>query len=131
MAQGTWTIIVAGTTLGDTSCIVEPDGSVRGGPNIVAFMGYGAAAPVFLNLGNVQVVRSFLITKIWATDTLAEAFRQTANAAYAGVATVAISHIDYSGTTTTWTFNGAKVELEVLERVGPTTITRITFTAGS
>jgi hypothetical protein len=131
MAWGTWTISVGGTTLGDTSCIVEPDGSVRGGANIVAFPGYGAPAPVFLNLANAQIVRSYLITKEWATDTLAEAFRQTANATYGGVATVIISHVDYSGVTTSWTFSNAKVEIEVLQRIGMVTITRVTFTAGS
>lgn len=128
---GTWTLIVGGSLLADTSAIVEPDGEVRGGPNIMPILGYGAAAPVFLNLGNPQIVRSFLVIKEFATDTLAENFRQTAQATWSGVATVEIEHIDYESNTTTWTFVNAKVEITVPQRIGPAVIFRITITSGT
>jgi hypothetical protein len=127
---GTWTIIIGGSTLADTTCIVDQV-SQSGGPNVVAFEGYGATAPVWVNLGNTKIVRVFDITQEWASDTAAELYRQTAISEWAGVATVEIEHVDYEGTTSTWTITNAKVELAVPQRIGKTTITRLTITGGS
>jgi hypothetical protein len=44
---------------------------------------------------------------------------------------VEIEHVDYEGTTSTWTITNAKVELAVPQRIGKTTITRLTITGGS
>ena len=130
MSLGTWAITIGGSAFCTTAQIVDID-SVQGGPNITAFAGYGAAAPVFLNLGNAKIQRVFTITQEWTTDTLAEAYRQTAIATWAGVATVVISHTDYAAATTNWTITNAKVELAVPQRIGPTTITKLTITGGS
>ena len=127
---GTWDIQIGAAHIATTAQIVDLD-SVSGGPNLMAFEGYGAAAPVFLNLGNAKIQRVFTITQEWATDTLAEAYRQTAIATYAGVATVTLAHTDYSGATTNWVLPGAKVELAIPQRIGPTTITRVTITSGT
>lgn len=121
---------IGGSGFATTADTLELD-SISGGPNITPFEGYGAAAPVFLNLGNTKIVRVFTMTRTHATDILAEAWRQTAIATWAGVATVTITHTDYSAGTTTWTITNAKVEIAVPQRIGPTTITQITITGGT
>jgi len=127
---GTWAITIGGVSFATTADIVDVD-DAQGGPVVIVLQGYGAAAPVFLNMGNAQIKRVVTMTREHATDTLAEAWRQTAIATWAGVATVVLSHTDYSGTTTNFTYNNAKVELAVPQRIGLTTITKITITAGS
>ena len=127
---GTWTIIIGGSTLADTTCVVDLV-SQSGGPNITAFEGYGAAAPVWVNLGNTKIVRVFDITQEWASDTAAELYRQTGITEWAGVATVQLNHLDYESDVSTWTITNAKVELAVPQRIGKTTITRLTIAGGS
>ncbi len=127
---GTWTISIGGATFADTTCIADLV-SMSGGPNIIAFEGYGAPAPVFVNLGNAKIVRVFDITQEWASDTNAELYRQTAITEWAGAATVVLSHVDYEGATSSWTITNAKVELAIPQRIGKTTISRLTITGGS
>jgi hypothetical protein len=127
---GTWSILIGGSAFATSSCGVDLV-SMTGGPNIVPFEGYGAAAPVFINMGNTKIVRVFDVTQEWASDTAAELYRETAISEWAGVATVQLNHIDYEGDVSTWTINNAKVELAVPQRIGLTTITRLTITSGS
>jgi hypothetical protein len=128
--KGTWKISIGGSSFADYTDILQPEG-IGGGPNIMEIQGYGAAAPVYLNLGNYKLPRRFTMTRTHASDTAAHAWYQTATATWAGVANVVLTHIDYSGTETTFTINGAKVEIEVETPIGPTTITRITITGGA
>ena len=128
---GTWKATIGGSAFAAYTDIFEPQDGAGGGPYIIEVLGYGAAAPVYLNRGNLRIPRAFLLTREHATDTLAEAFRQTAIATWSGVATVVLTHIDYSGAETSFTITGAKVELGQPQRIGPTTITRITITGGA
>lgn len=128
--KGTWKISIGGSSFADYTDICEPEGE-SGGPNILEIPGYGAAAPLFLNLGNSRIPRRYLLTRQHATDTAAHAFYKTAVATWSGVATAVLTHIDYSGTETTYTITGAKVELEMLEIFGYTTVSRITITGGA
>lgn len=121
---------VGGTAFADYTDILECD-DLGGGPNVITFEGYGAAAPVLINLGNLKQARKFTLTREHTTDTLAEAWRQSAIATWTGVATVVVTHMDYSGTETSWTVTNAKVELAVPQRIGMTTITKITITGGN
>ncbi|MDR3427856.1 hypothetical protein [Silvimonas sp.] len=130
MALGTWSILIGGNAIATSACIVDLV-SMSGGPNILPFEGYGAAAPVFINMGNTKIVRVFDITQEWASDTAAENYRQTAIAQWSGVATVQLNHLDYEEDVSTWTINNAKVELGIPQRIGLTTITRLTITGGS
>ena len=127
MNKGTWKISIGGSAFADYTDILEPE-PVRGGPRIEEFMGYGATSPIFINLGNTAIVRSFTMTREHDTDTDAELFRQGAIEEWAGVATVILTHMDYSGTESTWTITNAKVEIEIQQRIGPTTISKITIT---
>jgi hypothetical protein len=128
---GTWKATIGGTSFATYADVFEPQAGASGGPNLMEIQGYGAAAPLYLNLGNAKIPRSFLLTRNHSTDTLAEAFRQTAVATWAGVATVVLTHIDYSGTETTFTITNCKVELAQPDRIGLTTITKVTFTGGA
>ncbi|MDR3459548.1 MAG: hypothetical protein P4N60_19130 [Verrucomicrobiae bacterium] len=130
MAKGTWKATIGGSAFADYTDVFEPSEGGGAGKNIIEVQGYGAAAAVFLDLGNFKIPRRFTLTRTHATDTLAEAFRQTAVATWAGVATVVLTHIDYTGTETTFTITNAKVELDQPQRIGLTTITKINFTGG-
>jgi len=121
---------IGGSAFADYTDILECD-DVSGGPAIAEYLGYGAAAPQFANQGNLKVARKFTMTREHTTDTLAETWRQTAIATWAGVATVVMTHVDYSNTETSWTVTNAKVEIGVPQRIGMTTITRITITGGN
>ena len=129
MNEGTWKISIGGSAFADYTDILQPEG-ISGGPNIVAFEGYGATAPVFVNLGNTKLVRRFTMTREHTTDTLAHAWYQTAAATWAGVATVVLTHMDYSGTETTFTIANAKIEIDVATPIGLATTTKLTFTGG-
>ena len=128
--KGTWKISIGGASFADYTDILQPEG-IGGGPTILKIPGYGAAAPMYLNLGNNERPRRFTMTRTHASDTAAHAWYQTATATWAGVANVVLTHIDYSGTETTYTITGAKVEIEVETPIGPTTTTRITITGGN
>lgn len=128
--RGTWTITIGGDTFGDTSDVIHPD-DITGGPNIVPLQGYGASAPVYLNFGNLALVRSFTMTRTHATDTDAHDWHQTAAATFAGVATVILTHVDYEGASSSWTITNAKVEITVSEPIGVSTTTKIKITGGA
>jgi len=128
--KGTWKISIGGSSFADYTDILQPDG-VSGGPVIQKFEGYGAAAPVFIPLGNTAITRAFTMTREHTSDTAAHAWYQTAIATWNGVANVVLTHVDYAGAETTFTINGAKVELEVTAPIGPTTITKIKITGGA
>jgi hypothetical protein len=127
--KGTWTITIGGSDFAGYTDIVTPDDN-GGGPNILEIQGYGAAAPVFLNLGNFRLARKFTMTREHDTDTHAHDWFQTAAADWSGVADVVLTHMDYAGVETTYTIDGAKVELSVAQPIGPTTITKLAFTGG-
>jgi hypothetical protein len=128
--RGTWKIAIGGSAFADYTDVLQPEG-IGGGPNVLEIQGYGAATPVFLNLGNWKLPRRFTLTREHATDTAAHAWYQTAAATWAGVATVVLTHLDYAGNETTYTILGAKVEIEVLTPIGLATITQITITGGA
>jgi hypothetical protein len=129
--KGTWKATIGGTAFADYTDVFEPQDGGGASKNIMEVQGYGAAAAVFVDLGNFKIPRHFLLTRTHTTDTLAEAFRQQAVATWAGVATVVLTHIDYAGAETTFTITNAKVELEHPVRIGMTTITKLTFTGGA
>jgi len=128
---GTWKCTIGGTAFADYTDIFEPQDSSGAGRNIMEVQGYGAASPVFVDLGNLKIPRAFLLTREHSTDTLAEAFRQGAVNSWSGVATVVLTHIDYSGTETTFTITGCKVEIQQPVRIGKTTMTKLVFTGGA
>jgi hypothetical protein len=128
--KGTWKISIGGTAFADYTDILQPEG-IGGGPNILEIQGYGAAAPVYWNLGNLKLPRAFTMTRQHSTDTLAHAWYQTAEATWGGVANVVLTHLDYAGTETTYTIAGCKVEISVATPIGPTTITKLNFTGGA
>jgi hypothetical protein len=129
--KGTWRATVGGTSFAAYTDIFEPQDGGAGAKNIMEVQGYGAASPVFVDLGNLKIPRTFLLTRDHDTDTDAEAFRQTAVATWAGVATVVLTHIDYAGAETSFTITNAKVELSQPKRIGPCTETKVTFTGGA
>jgi len=130
MARGTWSITIGGSAFGSTSDIITPD-DVAGGPQIQTVLGYGAAAPVFINQGNWAITRAFTMTREHSTDTDAHNWFQTAIATWAGVATVVLSHTDYESVASSWTIAGAKIEIQVAQPIGLTTITKIKITGGA
>ena len=128
--KGTWKISIGGSAFADYTDILNPD-DIGGGPNIMEVQGYGAAAPTFINLGNLKIARNFTMTREHTSDTAAHAWYQSAIATWAGVATVVLTHLDYSGNETAFTITNCKVELKVAVPLGPTTITKLTFTGGA
>jgi hypothetical protein len=128
-----WTITVGGVALATITDIVKPEG-VSGGPHITteqlaAALG-GTGAPLYQNLGNVEIVRRFTMTREHASDTDAHAWYQIGGPAFAGVADVLLTHVDIAGASASWTVAAAKVEIQVEPPVGPTTTTKITITGG-
>ena len=128
--KGTWKISIGGTAFADYTDILQPEG-ISGGPNILELPGYAAPAPTYVNLANLKLARHFTMTREHTTDTLAHAWYQTGAATWAGVATVILTHMDYAGVETTFTIAGAKIEIDVATPIGPTTITKLTFTGGA
>ena len=128
--RGTWKISVGGSAFADYTDILQPEG-IGGGPNILKVPGYGAAAPLYLNLGNMELPRRFTMTRTHASDTAAHAWYQAGPATWNGVATVVLTHLDYAGTETTFTIAGAKFEIQIETPIGVATITRITITGGA
>lgn len=126
--MGFWAITIGGSAFATTADSVNPEGR-SGGPVIAEYAAYGATQPVFVNLGNSKVATKFTMTRTHASDTAAYNYYMSAIETWAGVATVVVSHTDYSGTVTTWTLTNAKVELEVPTIIGLTTITKLTFTS--
>lgn len=128
--RGTVALTIGGDSFGTTDDVIEPQGQ-SGGPEIRAFLGYGAAAPFYLNLGNLAQQRRFVMTRTHDTNTDAWAWYESALADWAGVADVVIEHTDFAGTTTSFTIAAAKVDLTVDPPIGVTTLTHITITGGA
>lgn len=127
--KGTWKIEIGGQPFADYTDVLQPEG-VPGGPELMEINGYGAPGPVYLNLGNTKLARRFTLTREHDDDTDAHDWYQTAAATWAGAADVILTHIDYAGAETKYKITGAKVELDVMTPIGPTTITKLTFTGG-
>ena len=127
--RGTWTIAIGGDAFATTADVISL-GDAKGGPNILEIPGYGAAAPLVLDLANLRVSWPLTMTRDHDTDADAYAWYFTAAAVWAGAADVVLTHANYGGTVNTYTFTAAKVELEVAQPVGKTTTTRITLTGG-
>jgi hypothetical protein len=127
---GTWTITIGGVSFATFNDIVDV-GDASGGPRITAFPGYGAPAPVYVNLGNTEIKRTVTMTREHPSDTAAEAWRQTAIATFAGVATVQMTHLDYEGNQAEFSYENAKIEVAVPQRIGLTTITKLTINSGT
>jgi len=127
---GTYKLTIGGSVFGTYTDIIEPAGNA-GGPNILPILGYGATAPVYLNLGNLQIPRRYQMTREHATNASAQTWYQTAVATWSGVFDCIIAHTDYTGTETTFTVAGAKVEIAVDPPIGVTTFTKITITGGA
>jgi hypothetical protein len=124
---GTWTIEIGGSSFAAVTDVVNPL-TADGGPNILTVEGYQAAGALFYNLGNNKSGWAFDVTKNFATDTLATNFYMEGIQTWAGAANVVVTHIDYSGTTTTWNINTAKVELKINQPIGPSCNCRLTIT---
>ena len=128
--NGTWKILIGGQSFADYSAVVTPQ-PASGGPNIMEVPGYGAAAPLFVALLNLKLIRKFIITYQHATDTDAHNWALTAAQTWSGVNPVLLTHMDYEGNETNYLISGAKIEVAVSEPIGPTTITTLTITGGA
>lgn len=129
--RGTWKITIGGADFADYSDVLQPEGNA-GGPKIVPVLGYGASAPVYLNLGNYEIPRSFTLTRDHPTNTAATAWYETATQLWGGVASVVVlTHLDYAGVETTFTIQAPRVDIEVATPIGPCTITKIKITGGA
>ena len=129
--RGKWKATIGGSAFAYYTDVFTPLDGGSSRRNILAVQGYGAASPVYLDLGNLEIPRVFFLSRIFSTDTLAQAFCQTAVAAWAGVATVVLTHMDYAGAETTFTITNARVELAQPLQTGITAETKITFTGGA
>jgi len=129
MNLGTWSILIGDQPFADTTHIVNPEG-VDGGPSVMTIEGYGAAAPVYINLGNLKKVQRFTITRYWDSDTDAHAWYQTGVDQFAGAADVELSHLDYEGATANWLIASAKVTLKINAPIGPCTVETLTVEGG-
>lgn len=127
---GTWKCTIGGASFADYTDCFEPEGEVPAQKNIMEVAGYGAAAMVFIDLGNLRMPRHFSLTREHATDKAAEDWRQTGAAAFAGVATVVLTHKNLDASETTYTITGANVEIIIAQRVGATTTTKVIITGG-
>jgi len=130
MARGTWKISIGGSGFGDYNDVIVPD-ECSGGPVFDTVQPYGASAPVYLDLGNLNMVRSFTMDRIHASNADATNWFMTAVQTWAGVATVVVTHIDYTGTETTFTIVGAKIEISVGKPIGISTTTKIRISGGT
>jgi hypothetical protein len=126
---GTWLITIGGSPFADFTDIINPEG-VEGGSQVMPIEGYGAPAPVYLNLGNLKKTQSFTITRNWSTDTLANTWYQTGVDQFAGANSVQLTHLDYEGVQTTWTITSVKITLKINAPIGCTTIETLTLEGG-
>lgn len=128
--RGNWKLSIGGSSFADYTDVLQPlDHS--GGPMVLEFPGYGAAAPYFSNLGNFKGARHYQLDRIHATDKAAHDWWQTAAATWAGVADVVLTHLNYDGTETTYTIAGAKIEISVGMPNGVSTTSKIIITGGA
>ena len=128
--------LAAGTQIiGDYSDVVQRM-PMSGGPMIqnsqLAYPSGNVTGPTFKSaVGNLSFKREFKITRQWSDNKKSNDFYETAVQTYAGVWDVLVSHLDYSGATTTYKYPNAQVELVVNEPIGVSTECTLTVTAGA
>lgn len=117
------------TVVADYPDVLAAD-PVSGGPVIQDESIAGALAPKFFDRGNKRFARRFRLTKEWPDNKQSAAWYMTDGPSLCGVANVLFTHMDYSGTETSWKVSAAKVEITVKEPIGVTTESEIVITGG-
>lgn len=123
--RGTWKLVVGTDTLADYPDVVKREG-IDGGPLIQEESLAGGLSMVFFERGNFKATRTFTLTKEFANNKLSADWFETAAQTFNGVKDVKITHMDYSGTETTYKITAANVRVSAEEPIGVTVISKVT-----